>query len=145
MPAVPTRPTGPYTAIVTNPAAHPPARFPVWVRMPRRAAVVDAALAGLYAAVFLGSTLLVMGRKTLYLPWLGGAGPGSLTIDLRLELLSRASIALLVVCAVALAWRRSRPAASFLVVWRPLLGVRDGTRRGALRPGRIPRVSDQPS
>lgn len=98
---------------------------PVWApgasTLPSRAAnerprPVDLALAGLYAAVFLGATLLVYGPKFWYLPWTNGLGPGTLGILPQFELTSRFAIGFVVVCSVALVWRRSRPEASFFAV-----------------------------
>ncbi len=84
----------------------------------RRRFVVDVVVAGVYAAVFLGFTVLLLRLKVVHLPWLTqpGAGIGFVTLDIRVELVSRVSIALMVACAVALAWRRAKPATSFLVI-----------------------------
>jgi signal transduction histidine kinase len=85
-------------------------------RLSPRQQAVDIALAVGFAAVFLGYTALLFGSKTLHLPWLAGAGMGSLVIDLRIEVISRTSIALVAASAVALAFRRRHPAASFLAI-----------------------------
>ena len=77
---------------------------------------VDLALAALYGGVFLGATVLAFGIKWLSLPWTSGSGFGTLAILAQLELTSRLSIAFVVSCAVALAYRRSRPEASFLAI-----------------------------
>ncbi|MGH2466712.1 MAG: sensor histidine kinase [Candidatus Limnocylindrales bacterium] len=82
-----------------------------------RQRLADAGLALLYAAIFLGYTGIYLGEKALYLPWVGGSGPGILGIQPTIELFSRAAIGFVMVCAVALAWRRSRPEMAFLVIW----------------------------
>jgi signal transduction histidine kinase len=102
---------------VTTPAADPRARSIARLRAsPQGPGRLDLAVAAVYAAVFLGYTLLVLGRKVTGLPWVAGLGPGSIAIDFRIELVSRVSIGLVIVCAAALAWQRSRPEMSFLVI-----------------------------
>jgi signal transduction histidine kinase len=82
-----------------------------------RQRLADAGLALLYAAIFLGYTGLQLGADVLTLPWTGGPGaPGIPGIQPTIVLFSRASIGFVVVCAVALAWRRSRPEMAFLVI-----------------------------
>jgi len=109
-------PRVPYTATVTHPPAALPGRRPTAGPEREHVATIDVILAGLYAAIFLGTTVALLGRKALELPWLSDQGDLGLAIDLRVELLSRASIILVLACAVALAWRRSRPALSFLAI-----------------------------
>ncbi len=82
-----------------------------------RPRLADVALALLYAVIFLGYTAIDLGPKALYLPWIGGlASPGGLGIQPTIVLFSRAAIGFVVVCAVALAWRRTRPELAFLVI-----------------------------
>ena len=76
----------------------------------------DAALAGLYAAIFLGYTVLQLGGKVLHLPWIDRARPGIPDFEPSVVLFSRAAIAFVLVCALALAWRRTRPELSYLVI-----------------------------
>lgn len=76
----------------------------------------DILLAVLYVGVFLGATFVISPGIPKDLSWTTGDGPGSLQIDLRVELTSRASVALMLVCGVALAFRRSHPVGSFLAI-----------------------------
>jgi signal transduction histidine kinase len=76
----------------------------------------DILLAVLYVAVFLGATFVISPSFPRDLPWTTGLGPGSIQIDLRVELGSRASVALMLACGVALAFRRSSPVGSFLAI-----------------------------
>ena len=101
-----TRQAGTYTAAVTTPGHGQPDR-------PR---IADISLAVLYAAIFLGYTAIVLGRNVLALPWLERASPGLPGFEPSVLLLSRAAIIFVVVCSVALAWRRSRPELAFLVI-----------------------------
>ncbi|HET7181307.1 MAG TPA: histidine kinase [Candidatus Limnocylindrales bacterium] len=83
---------------------------------PDRPRIADISLAVLYAAIFLGYTAIVLGRNVLALPWLERASPGLPGFEPSVLLLSRAAIIFVVVCSVALAWRRSRPELAFLVI-----------------------------
>lgn len=80
--------------------------------------MVDVGLALLYAAVFLGFTVIQLGANVLDLPWIGRTAPlpDALGIQPTIVLFSRAAIGFVVVCAVALAWWRSRPELTFLVI-----------------------------
>ena len=82
-----------------------------------RQRLADLGLAGLYAAIFLGYTVVYLGTKVIHLPWIGGSEAPPLGIQLSIELSSRAAVGFVAVCAVALAWRRTRPATAFLVIW----------------------------
>jgi signal transduction histidine kinase len=81
-----------------------------------RQRLADAGLAVLYAAIFLGYTVVQLGANVAELPWVGRSLPGILVIQPTIVLFSRAAIGFVLVCAVALAWRRSRPELSFLVI-----------------------------
>ena len=81
-----------------------------------RQRLADAGLAVLYAAIFLGYTVVQLGADVLDLPWVSRAPGGALVILPRVELLSQAAIGFVVVCAFALAWRRSRPELAFVVI-----------------------------
>lgn len=107
----------PYTAGVTIRALGHRPRSDALARVAHeRQRLADAGLAILYAAIFLGYTVVQLGTKLLYLPWISRSIPGSLPILPRIELFSQAAIGFVVVCAVALAWRRSRPEAAFLLI-----------------------------
>jgi signal transduction histidine kinase len=84
----------------------------------RGPALADALIAGAYLVVFVGFSLLLLREKAIYLPWFSGSGfgPLNLTIAIQLELTSRASLALVVLSAAALAVRRTRPRASFIAM-----------------------------
>lgn len=83
----------------------------------QRPGLVDAGLALLYAAVFLGLTMVQFGEKTFDLPLVARSGaPGFLGIQPTFVLFSRAAIGFVAVCAVALAWWRARPEPAFLVI-----------------------------
>jgi signal transduction histidine kinase len=82
-----------------------------------RQRLADLGIAFLYAAIFIGYTVIHLGTKMIHLPWIGGSGTPPLGIQLSIELSSRAAVGFVAVCAVALAWRRSSPAAAFLVIW----------------------------
>jgi len=102
---------------VTNPAwapsaaTIPPARASGAPPRP-----IDLAIAAGYAAVFLGATFFAFGIKLLVLPWTAGIGSGTLAILPQLELTSRFAIGFVIVCTISLAWRRSKPEASFLAI-----------------------------
>jgi signal transduction histidine kinase len=81
-----------------------------------RPRIADIGLAVLYAAVFLGYTGIVLGRRVLELPWLDRAAPGLPGFEPSVLVLSRAAIFFVVVCSVALAWRRSKPELAFLLI-----------------------------
>jgi len=107
----------PYTAGVMIPASGQISSSDELARVAQeRPRLADVGLAVLYAAIFLGYTLVQLGTKVLFLPWIARSLPGSLAILPRVEVLSLAGIVFVVVCAVALAWRRSKPEAAFLVV-----------------------------
>ena len=107
----------PYTAGVTIRALGQRQRSEVPARVDHeRQRLADAGLAVLYAATFLGYTVVQLGADVLRLPWIGRAVPGSLPILPTVEILSRAAIGFVLVCAVALAWRRSKPEAAFLII-----------------------------
>ena len=81
--------------------------------MRRRHAIVDGAIAVLYAIVFLGYPFAVLLlRQRVDLPWFATGT----SLDWSIEVASRASAALVLGCAVALAGRRLWPRASFLVI-----------------------------
>lgn len=94
-------------------------------RARRRQALVDVVIAGLYAAFFLGVSFARLARLPPLggepglspgLPWFGGEPEGSFSVSLRLELVSYASLGLMLASSVALAFRRLRPRASFLAI-----------------------------
>ncbi len=105
-----------YTARVTQPASSERPGDIAEAQHPSRPSRADLALAAAYAGFVIGYTLLVHRSNVPYLPWFAGSGPGSITVDVRLELVSLGSLVLVVICAVALAWRRARPERSFLVI-----------------------------
>ena len=87
----------------------------------RRPSRSDVAIAVAYAGVFigytlLGSTLVVPPLGLLDLPLFAGGGPLSVSVELRIGLVSLGSIAFVLASAVALAWRRARPKASYLAI-----------------------------
>jgi signal transduction histidine kinase len=81
-------------------------------RTRRRQALVDVVIAGLYAAVFLGISF----PRLVRLPGLVDIPGDSFSVSTRLELVSYASLGLMLASAVALAFRRVRPRASFLAI-----------------------------
>ena len=91
-------------------------------RAHRRQALVDVTIAGLYAALFLGVSFARLARvpglggEAPGLPVLGGEPGGSFSVSTRLELVSYASLGLMLASSVALAFRRLRPRASFLAI-----------------------------
>ena len=107
----------PYTARVTIQALGQGSASDSMARVAHdRQRLADAGLAVLYAAIFLGYTVLQLGTQVLSLPWITRSFPGSPALLPAVELLSLAAIGFVVACAVALAWRRSRPETAFLVV-----------------------------
>ena len=107
----------PYTAGVTIRALGQRPRSDALARVSReRQRLADAGLAVLYAATFLGYTVVQLGADVLHLPWITRAVPGTLAILPTIEILSRAAVGFVLVCAVALAWRRSKPEAAFLII-----------------------------
>jgi signal transduction histidine kinase len=107
----------PYTAGVTIRAPGHRPRSDALARVAHeRQRLADAGLALLYAATFLGPTAVQFGANVIDLPWVGRSGPDIPGFQPTLVLLSRAAIGFVVVCAVALAWRRSRPETAFLVI-----------------------------
>ncbi len=82
----------------------------------RRPGASDVAIAAVYAGVFIGPTVLALGPAVLSLPLFAGGGPLSVSVELRVGLGSLGSIALVLACAAALAWRRIRPKASYLAI-----------------------------
>ncbi len=99
--------------------------------MNRRQALVDFVIAGSYAALFLGVTFVslapvpgfsgeVTGLPWLGggpgLPWFGGDPAGSGWISPRLQLVSYASVGLMLASATGIAFRRIWPRASFLAI-----------------------------
>ncbi len=107
----------PYTPSVTTRAL---GQLPGSDALPRilrdRQRLADVGLAAAYAAIFLGYTVLQLGTKVIHLPWVAGPEPQLPGLQPTIVLFSRASVAFVIVCAVALAWRRSRPELSFLVI-----------------------------
>jgi signal transduction histidine kinase len=91
-------------------------------RAQRRQALVDVVIAGLYAGLFLGVSFMrlagvpLLGGEAPGLPWLEGEPGGSFSVSTRLELVSYTSVGLMLASAVALAFRRLRPRASFLAI-----------------------------
>lgn len=81
-----------------------------------RQRLVDLGLAALYTVVFLGYTVVQYGPKVRHLPLTAGGGPAGLAIVTKVELVSLAAVLFVVICAVALVFRRSSPHASFMVI-----------------------------
>jgi signal transduction histidine kinase len=107
----------PYTAGVTIRALGQQPRSDALPRVAHnRQRLADAGLAVLYAATFLGPTAIQLGANVLDLPWTSRSAPGIPEFQPTILLLSRAATGFVVVCAVALAWRRSRPEMAFLVI-----------------------------
>jgi signal transduction histidine kinase len=111
------RRAGPYTAAVSIKSLGQGSAQDALIRVAHdRQRLADAGLAVLYAATFLGYTVLQLGTQVLSLPWITRSFPGSPALLPTVELLSLAAIGFVVACAVALAWRRSRPETAFLIV-----------------------------
>jgi len=107
----------PYTAGVTIPVFGHRLRSDALARVAHeRQRLGDAGLAILYAATFLGYTAIQLGAYVLELPWISRSPAGAPEFQPSIALFSRVAIGFVVVCAVALAWRRSRPELSFLVI-----------------------------